>query len=219
VFTIWLGYLVAAAVASGLVVAAGWRSRGPRGMAVVQDRVGLPNDPLWGDPEIDLSAPEASADVGGAIRLALKRLAPVMASQFVKVDVAVPSGLLGRMRGAALADLLEELLTAAVHGAPASRLLLTAVAHGPRIHVSVTDDMPGADPAVRTADVRGLMERVALRGGTLDVDVRPSEGTTMTLRIAAVVQERQKIKDWEPSETGRGPPAPSIPFIGAAPRS
>jgi hypothetical protein len=218
VVTIWLGYLVAAAVACGLVVAAGWRSRRAHGIALAQDRFELPNDPLWGDPEIDLSAPEASADVGGAIRVALKRLGPVMASQLVKVDVAAPSGMLGRMRAAALVDLLEELLTAAVRGAPASRLLLTAVTHGASIHVSVTDDIPGADPAIRMADVRGLMERVALRGGTLDVDVRPAEGTTMTLRIAAVVQERQKTRDWEPSEFAGGSHPPLGPFIGAASR-
>jgi hypothetical protein len=68
------------------------------------------------------------------------------------------------------------------------------------------------------ADVRGLMERVALRGGTLDVDVRPAEGTTMTLRIAAVVQERQKTRDWEPSEFAGGSHPPLGPFIGAASR-
>ena len=117
-------------------------------------------------PRSTSSASDAPADVGGAIRLALKRMAPVMATQSVKVDVAAPSGLLGRMRGAALADLLEELLTAAIHGAPGGRLLLTAAPHGDRIHVGVTDDVPGADPAIRAAGVRGLMERVALRGGS-----------------------------------------------------
>ena len=84
-----------------------------------------------------------------------------------------------------MADLLEDLVTAAIHAAPACRLLLTAVAHGDRIHVGVTDDMPGADPAVRMGSVRSLMERVALRGGALDLEVRPAEGTTMTLRLAA----------------------------------
>ena len=218
-FTIWLAYLLAAAIVSGMVIAAGWRSRHVHGLAAGRDGFGLPNDPLWGDPEIDLNASEASADVGGAIRLALKRLAPVMAAQSVKVDVAAPSGLFGRMRGAALADILEELLTAAIHGAPDSRLLLTAAIHGDRIHVGVTDDVPGADPALRVASVRGLMAHVALRGGSLDVDVRPAEGTTMTLRLASAARENQRIRDWDPPEPATEAQPPSIPFIGAAPRS
>jgi hypothetical protein len=211
--------------ASGVVVAAGWRSRHAGGLAAARDRYGVPNDPLWGDPEIDVSedvgASEAPADVGAGIRLALKRMAPVMATQSVKVDVAAPSGLLGRMRGAVLADLLDELLTAAIHGAPAGRLLLTAAVHGDRIHVSVTDDMPGADPSVRAASVRRLMERVALRGGSLDIDVRPADGTTMTLRFAAangVWQDRASEGLPEPASceaimrtTGATPPL--IPFI------
>jgi signal transduction histidine kinase len=111
-------------------------------------------------------------------------MAPVMATRSMKVDVAVQSGLLGRMRGTVLADLVAELLTAAIHGAPGSRLLLTAAAHGDRVHVRVTDDLAGADPAVRAAGVRDLMQRVALRGGSLNIDVRPAEGTTLTLRFA-----------------------------------
>jgi glucose-6-phosphate-specific signal transduction histidine kinase len=108
-----------------------------------------------------------------------------MASQSVQADIAVPFGLSVRMRSAALADLLEDLLAAAIHSAPASRLLMTAATHGDYVHIGITDDMPGADPAVRQGSVRGLMERVALRGGALDINVRVNEGTTMTLRLAA----------------------------------
>jgi hypothetical protein len=185
-----MAYFLAAVVASGMVIAAGWRSKHAH-RSVARGAYGLPDDPLWSDPEIDLGASESRADVAGAIRLALKRLAPVMATQSVKVDVAAPPGLLGRMRGTALTDILEELLAAAIHGAPAGRLLLTAATYGDRIYVGVTDDRPWADPAVRVAGVRGLMERIALRGCSLEVDVRPAEGTTMTLRLAAATEEWQ----------------------------
>jgi hypothetical protein len=219
VFTIWTAYLFAAVAASGFVVAAGWRSKQVHGSAAAKNAHSLPSDPLWGDPEIDLNASETWADVGGAIRLALKRLAPVFASQSVKVDVAAPSGLVGRMRGTALADILEELLTAAVHGAPASRLLLTAATHGDRIYVGVTDDRPGADPALRVASVRGLMERVALRGASLDIDVRPADGTTMTLRLASAPREAAESKDQDLPESAKGGTPPSIPIMGTASRS
>jgi hypothetical protein len=202
-------YFLAAMVASGMVIAAGWRSKHARRSVSAQGRLGLPDDPLWGEPEIDLDSSEARADVGGAIHLALKRLTPVMAAQSIKMDVAAPSGLLGRMRPAALADILEELLTAAIHAAPGARLLLTAATHGDRVYISITDDSPSADLAVRSADVRGLMERVALRGGSLEVDVRPAEGTTMTLRIAAA-EERRALP-----EPAKGAMPPLIPLMAS----
>jgi len=177
-----MAYFLAAAAAAAVFVAAGWRSN-----TAVAVRQGLSVDPVWGDAEADAHASEARADVGVAMRLALKRLEPVMANQSVQADVAAPPGLPVRMRGAALAELLEEMLAAAIHGAPASRLLLTAATHGNRIDVGITDDMPGADPAVRLGSVRGLIERAARRGGALEVNVRPAEGTTMTLRLAAAV--------------------------------
>jgi hypothetical protein len=211
VFTIWTTYFIAAVVASGMVVVVGWRTKHAAGSAAGQGRHGLANDPLWGDPEIDINASEARTDVVGAIRLALKRLAPVMATQSVKVDVAAPFGLLGRMRGATLADLLEEMLVAAIHAAPASRLLLTAGTRGDRIYVGITDDMPGADPAIRVASIRDLMERVAMRGASLDIDVRPAEGTTMTLRLATAVEERQEKRDHPLLETAKGETNPLIP--------
>jgi hypothetical protein len=202
-------YFLATMVASGIVIVAGWRSKHARRSESAQGQFGLPDDHLWGESEIDLDSSDARADVGGAIRLALKRLAPVMASQAMKVDVAAPSGLFVRMRGAALANILEELLAASIHGASGARLLLTAATHGERIYVSITDDMRSADPTLRAADVRGLMERVALLGGSLEVDVRPAEGTTMTLRLAMAVEDRKDRALPEPVK-GAAPPLASF---------
>jgi hypothetical protein len=177
-------YFSAAVAASGVFIVAGWRSKRVASAACASGGVATA-DPLWDEAEIDLASSHSQTDIGAAVRLALKRLGPAMAQRSVHAEVAVPSGLMVRMRSATLADLLEDLVTATIHAAPACRLLLTAAAHGDRIHVGVTDDMPGADPAVRVGSVRSLMERVALRGGALDVEVRPAEGTTMTLRLTA----------------------------------
>ncbi|HEY0182320.1 MAG TPA: hypothetical protein VGC09_05875 [Rhodopila sp.] len=205
---IWTGYVLAAVAASVAFVAAGWRSKNLQSIAVTSGHRGLPADPLWGDAETGIDASQTQTDVAAAMRLALKRLAPVVASQSVHVDVALPPGLPVRMRGSALTDLLEELLAAAVHGAPASRLLLTAAPHGDRVHVGITDDIPGADLAVRLGKVRSLIERVALRGGSLEVDVRPAEGTTMTLRLAAATDEaatdgKEGPRVWLPPELAK----------------
>ncbi len=181
---IWLTYCLIAFAASGVFVVAGWRSRRAKALASARGHYVMPNDVLWNEAEIEL--PETQADVGAALRLALKRLAAGMARHFIQADIVAPAGLLVPMRGAALADLLEELLAIVCQNAPASRILVTAAAHGERIYIVITDDMPGADADERRAGVKGLMERVAVRGGILDVDVRPAEGTTMTLQLTAV---------------------------------
>lgn len=180
-----VAYFLAAVAASGVFIAAGWRGKTALTLVAVPSRQGPLIDPVRGDAEADVRGPDARTDVGVAMRVALKRLAPIMANQSVQADVVALPGLPVRMRGAALVELLEEMLAAAIHGAPASRLVVTAATHGNRIDVGITDDMPGADPVVRLGSVRGLMERVARRGGTLEVSVRPAEGTTMTLGLAA----------------------------------
>jgi hypothetical protein len=210
VSTVWITYFLGALAASGVFVVAGWRSKQTFGLAGTDGRNALPVDPLWGEAEIDLNSPNSQTDIAAALRLALKRLAPVMANRAVHAEVAAPTGLLVRMRGAALADLLEDLVAAAIHAAPASRLLLTAAAYGDRIYVGVTDDVPGADPAVRAGSARSLMERIAMRGGALDIDVRPNEGTTMTLRLSAVGEDWQSKRDRTPPEPAKGPSAPLI---------
>jgi glucose-6-phosphate-specific signal transduction histidine kinase len=172
-------YFLAATLAFVLFVFAGWRSKQSRTRAVRIGRSTKTEDLLP-----SLAPDEAPADVAAAVNLALKRLLPVMTSQHVRADVAVRPGVLMRMPGTTLADVLEELLAAAIHHGQASRLLVTAVGHGEQVSISVTDDVAGADPAIRAGCIRRLAERVALRGGVLEIEVRPSEGTTMTLRLA-----------------------------------
>jgi hypothetical protein len=180
-----MSYLVSASAAFGLFVAAGWRSRQAVGATALFSRsqlgmhVILPDgvpDPATGQHPRD--------DVSIAIYLALARLAAVIARQSVKVDVAVRPGLQVRTRGPVLADTLEELLTVALQAAPASQLLLTAVADADHVDIAISDDMPGGDAAVRYSHVGTLTERLRIRGDSLLIDVRPSEGTTMTLRLA-----------------------------------
>lgn len=190
--TIWIIYFLAAAVASVVFLFAGWQSKQPHGFSPVRDGHQQP-------AEIDLSETTLQADAGAALRLVLKRLAPLMANLSIQAEIAASFGLMVQMRGAALAELLEEMLTVVVHAAPVSRILLTAAADGANISISMSDDIPNADQDVRRASVRDLMKRVAMRGGALDVDVQPGEGTTMTLRLSSVCENREYRASLEPS--------------------
>ena len=137
------------------------------------------------------------------MRLALKRLTPVLWNHSVQAEIAAPFGLLVRLRSSALTDLLEDLLGAAIQSAPASRLLFTATRQGDGIYVGITDDMPSADITVRMESVRSLKQRVAMRGGALHVDVRPNEGATLTLRLPALVAQGQPAQ--VPAEPTKAP--------------
>jgi hypothetical protein len=210
VITIWTTYMLVALATSAAFIVAGRRSKHVVGLAPIREEYGLPVDPLWIEAELDLAEDRPQCDPGAALRLALKRLVPAMTDQRIHADVAASPGLMVRMRGAVLTDLLEEMLVATIHAAPASRLLLTTSLRGERISVSVTDDVPRADPHLRRAAIEALTQRVVMRGGTLDIDVHPDEGTTTTLRLTAA---REDSKDQTPLE-----PAPRATSL-ATPRA
>jgi hypothetical protein len=53
VITIWIAYFVATAVASGIFLLAGWRSKQAHGYTAARTVHGLPHDPLWDESEND----------------------------------------------------------------------------------------------------------------------------------------------------------------------
>lgn len=183
--TIGLAYLLTAVAASVLFIIAGWRTKRLQTKIAARARSSYPAGPLPGEAGTSTNEMDAEADTGLALRTALERVAPMIASQSVHAAVVAPAGLRARMGTAVLVELLEELVAAAVRCAPTRRLLLTAASAGDCIQVAITDDLPGADAANRLASVRGLMDRLARRGGALDVQVKPHEGTTMTVRLIA----------------------------------
>jgi hypothetical protein len=200
--TSWMAYILAATTASVLFVAAGWRSRRVAGSGF--NRLNrLPDMSMMASGHSGGRA-QPLGDAAEAIHMALKRLTPLIESQAVHVDVAARLGLLVRLRAPALIELLEDLITIAIHNAPASVLLLTAAAHGNHIHINVSDDLPGADLSKRQSQTRGVQERIAMLGGVLDIDVRPAEGTVMTLRLAAAFETpEEEAGAAQPQEAAR----------------
>jgi hypothetical protein len=170
-------YFAVSLIATAFIITAGyWFGR-------MRWRVVLPAKPIAA--VADPSTFDSATDVRTAVIAALKRLMPILASREVRADVAVPPGLLVRMPGGVLEDLLEDLLATTIQRTPASRVLLASSLRGAQVQISVSDDAAGADLAERRGCFRQMSERVALNGGALDFDVRPAEGTIMTLRLAA----------------------------------
>jgi hypothetical protein len=113
---------------------------------------------------------------------------PLAARQFVRFDIATQPDLLIRADAAVVRDVLADMIAAAIDSAVGGSVLLTAMRLGTRIHISISDDSPAPIRGRREADLRPAMQKIALRGGSLEVDLRAGEGTITTLRLPAAVR-------------------------------
>ena len=86
--------------------------------------------------------------------------------------------------------LVQEAVTNAVRHASATSLVITARAAADRVHLEVRDDGRGAAPGFREGHgLTGMRERVALLGGTLQLETAaPGFGITVTLPLATPAQ-------------------------------
>jgi hypothetical protein len=181
VWTILLTCILVVGAASTLFVALGWRSA-----RVTSGHPTLRFDAEWnsGQPNAESAAMRLqNSSIDASLKLVLKRLAPIITSRRIMVDWAVSPYLTVQISTPVVANILEELLLAAIHHSFAGRLLLTAWEHNGRIAVRVIDDVPNAGPALPQRSMRSLMELMAFQGGTLDVEVQPA-GTILTVWLA-----------------------------------
>jgi signal transduction histidine kinase len=74
-------------------------------------------------------------------------------------------------------------LTNAVKHAHASKVVLSAARHNGSLIVSVTDDGVGGADGTGGSGLRGLADRIAAQGGTLDISSEPGAGTTLTAEL------------------------------------
>ncbi|HEY1933898.1 MAG TPA: HAMP domain-containing sensor histidine kinase [Acetobacteraceae bacterium] len=123
-------------------------------------------------------------DVTAEVRAVLARLAPLAASGFVQLEMAVQPELAVRADQRALGQALGDLVTHAIRHAPCGRVLVGGMRHGGRVQISVTDDGAGPPEAEQEAALRDAERLIALQGGTIQVETHPREGgSTVLLRL------------------------------------
>jgi signal transduction histidine kinase len=149
-----------------------------------------------GDREADIALDGAMAELSGATR-ALRELAGGMvpaglqdglAGAFdelaartpIPVDVAVPADRFPAELEVAAYFVAAEGVANAVKHAGASRVRVTAAREDGSLVVAVRDDGSGGADAGRGSGLRGLADRVAAHGGSLDVVSPLGSGTTVT---------------------------------------
>ena len=123
----------------------------------------------------------------------LSRLLPDIADSLVplalelntRIQFAVSPGRTVRAHAGGLAAAVRETMETAIRAAPGGAVLVSVMPLGEQIHIAVTDDAPHADRAAREALARGAEAAIALRGGSVAVETRPGQGTTVTLRLPA----------------------------------
>lgn len=147
----------------------------------------------------ELSAPFLSAQSLAAQSLSAQSLSAALADiarSAERADVRTRLDLTGDLDELPAAvrttvyRLVQEAVTNAVRHASATSLVVTARAAADRVHLEVRDDGRGAAPGFREGHgLTGMRERVALLGGTLQLETAaPGFGITVTLPLATPAQ-------------------------------
>ena len=105
------------------------------------------------------------------------------AQRVARIEFAVREGLTLRTNRSALRAALIEVIGCALHDPSCGRILLAATRQVGRVRIAVTDDCLTREKSVREAALRSASETIAMQGGSLYVEIRPGEGTTVALHF------------------------------------
>jgi signal transduction histidine kinase len=145
--------------------------------------------------------PAALDDLGvGAAIEALARQSSERSEIEIDVDVdlvadddATPRRLQPGLE-ATIYRLVQEAMNNAIKHAEPKRISVTVSRHDECVDVTVADDGKGFDPDVaeRSFGLIGMNERVALSGGSLEIDSVPGRGTEVRAELAVVVRQSDR---------------------------
>lgn len=135
-----------------------------------------------------LVARTAAVPAEGAFGASIERLAERFRGQVgaaIDVTVDVPADTLDRDRQVVLLRCVQEALSNVARHAHATIVSVTVRAEGGVATLEITDDGRGFDQGdIRTGfGIDGMRDRVALAGGTLEVDSVAGAGTTVRVRL------------------------------------
>ena len=74
-------------------------------------------------------------------------------------------------------------LTNAIKHAQASKVILSAAPQNGNLIVGVADDGVGGAAPANGSGLAGIADRIAAQGGTLRIESRPGEGTSLTAEL------------------------------------
>jgi signal transduction histidine kinase len=178
----WVGVLLSVSVCGLLLVAGVGRLARIRAR---RDGTAIGPPVVAGPPSGPPARGHGLLDVRAELGAALATVAPQAARQLVALEVAAHPGLVVQADRLGLHELVTSLLLNAIRHAPCGRVLLTASQLGGGVRIAVTDDGVPPDRETLAAALLAAERWAALQGATVDIDVRPGEGTTVAIRLPA----------------------------------
>lgn len=124
-------------------------------------------------------------DVDEEIRAVVRSFETLRARRRIRLQLAIEPGLRVRMNRQRLHEILGAMLTHAIHGLDGGRVLVGAMMHAGRVQIAVIDEETAIDRETQQADLQPAIQMAAMQGASLELDVRPGEGSTLLLRLLA----------------------------------
>ncbi len=144
-------------------------------------------------------------DVTTEVRALLANAVPLATQCDVQLEMAVQPELSVRADPRVFREFVSGLVSYTIERAVGGRVLVGGMRHGGRVQITVSDNGGGRTQSVQEGVFRDVSKALALQGGTMHIDRRSGEGTTVIVRLP------------EPSPDGVGsaPPRSGQPVIAA----
>jgi len=153
------------------------------------------SEPAGADAEGDRFESD-TIELETAVRAAAEALSRAARPDWVRIDFAVNKGMMVYVNPSALRTALRETMLTAIRATPGGHVLVTAQVLGSQLHMRVTDDGPNTDLRCRKALARGAEALIALQGGSVAVDTRTGQRSTVTLRLPLPPKHAAKTIGW-----------------------
>ena len=124
-----------------------------------------------------------TVDVEAAVREAAATMEAEAGVDWVRIDLAVRPAPKVHVDPGTLRMALRETMLSAIRASPGGQVLVTTVTLGSQLHIRITDDVPGNDQRGREVSTREAGALIGLQGGSIAVEARPGQGTTVTMRL------------------------------------
>jgi hypothetical protein len=193
-YAVLLPLLLLSLLVSGLIVVSGWQRR--QDLLARQRRRGL-------TPQFELAqTPFVSGliDVAAEVAAVLRQFEGRAAARLVALEMAVQPGLTVRVDPGAFRAVLSDLLDSAIAQGGGGRVLLGASRIGNRVRISVSDDSDRVDGPARRASLRDAERLAAMHGAMVQVDARPTGGTTVAYLLPVHDGARRTWTGSEPAD-------------------
>lgn len=135
------------------------------------------------DGSVDQASADKMLDIAHEVRVVLQTFTKIAIQRGIRFETAIGSGLAIRMDQKRFRELLGAIATHVIYGSAGGRVLVGAMHHAGRLQVAFISDAEDSSQQAQQAELRPVEELASRQGGSIEVEVRPREGSTVLLRL------------------------------------